>query len=613
MEHSQISEGVSTVLSRSDDIIIVGFPKPTLIIMRRIQIANTSTFSRLPLVGFLLGLVMVAALSASAQLNGPPRWLKPYAAQEGDEELIFTPRGFTSPGKPAIAKGKNVARLDVTVRDFDTGKPTFCRVNVVGSDGQFYQPLKSRLTDYSLTGMWPKQLAGNRPGKAPVRYLGRFFYCDGNFTIYVPPGATRVEVWKGFEFTPTAIDLTVKRSERRPVELKLQRKLDMRRHDYHSGDMHLHFGRVTDEDDQTILDLLEAEDVRYGGVLCYNGTSSYVGNMAKQDIPQMRGLGMPSLRSRGSYQIFSGQEYRSVHYGHIKVFLNEEMVQAGRSYDPNQWPVFAAALQPLRDRGAVAFWAHGGYSKEIFADVPLGAVDGVELLQFGIYRPVGLEGWYKALNMGFRFPALGASDYPACRKLCDCVTYVHAAGKPGMDEWIRAAAGGRSFMTTGPLILLEVNGEKPGGTIRRDRPLKARVTVRVLSEVAPITNIDLIGNGKVIAELRVDKADGQGSWIELKKELSLDASTWLAASAYSKARTGSPDAESHTNPVYVYIKNRAPYVADDLDWWMKQLEGRIAFHKKRKLGADRAKILAYFARAKARLEEIRTTGGLEVK
>jgi hypothetical protein len=579
----------------------------------RIQLALKRSFRGLAMVRSVLYALLFVAATASAQLNGPPRWLKPYVAQEGDEELIFTPRGFTGVGKPAIAKGKDLARLDVTIRDSGLGEPTFCRVNVVGSDGQFYQPLKSRLTDYSLTGMWPKQLAGNRPGKAPVRYLGRFFYSNGKFTIFVPPGATRVEVWKGFEFTPTSRDLTLARAEQRSIELKLQRKLDMRRHDYHSGDMHLHFDRVTTQDDQTILDLLEAEDVRYGGVLCYNGTSSYVGTMAKQDIPQLRGLGLPSLRSRGEYQIFSGQEYRSAHYGHIKVFLSESMVQTGKSYDPNQWPLFGEALRPLRDKGAVAFWAHGGYSKEIFADVPLGTVDGVELLQFGIYRPVGLEGWYKALNMGFRFPALGASDYPACRKLCDCVTYVHSEGKPGMDDWIRAAADGRSFMTTGPLILLEVNGEKPGGTIRSDRAVNASVSVRVLSEVAPVTNIDLIANGKVIAELLVDKAAGQGSWIELQKELLLDESTWLAAAAYSQAKTGSPDAESHTNPVYVYLKNRAPFVPDDLDWWLEQLEGRITFHNKRKLGPDREKILAYFVRARERLIQIRAAGGIAME
>ena len=54
--------------------------------------------------------------------------------------------------------------------------------------------------------------------------------------------------------------------------------------------------------------------------------------------------------------------------------------------------------------------AHGGYSQEIWADAALGAVDSVELLQFGIYREIKLEGWYNMLNAGYRFPAAAACD-----------------------------------------------------------------------------------------------------------------------------------------------------------------------------------------------------------
>jgi hypothetical protein len=51
-----------------------------------------------------------------------------------------------------------------------------CRMNVVGPDGNFYHPAANQLSAYSLTGQWPKSGKGNREGKAPFRYLGRFFY-----------------------------------------------------------------------------------------------------------------------------------------------------------------------------------------------------------------------------------------------------------------------------------------------------------------------------------------------------------------------------------------------------------------------------------------------------
>jgi len=69
------------------------------------------------------------------------------------------------------------------------------------------------------------------------------------------------------------------------------------------------------------------------------------------------------------------------------------------------------------------------------------------------------------LNVGYQFPILGASDYPACRWLGDCRTYVKVDGAPGMKGWFQGAAAGRSFVTTGPLLFLTVDGHTPGDRI----------------------------------------------------------------------------------------------------------------------------------------------------
>ena len=100
-------------------------------------------------------------------------------ARGDDEAVLFTPPGFPQPGKPATATGPESGKVAITVIDAETGKPTPCRVNVVGPDGNFYQPPEDRLSLYSLTGEWPKSGKGNRAGKAPIRYFGRFFYTTG--------------------------------------------------------------------------------------------------------------------------------------------------------------------------------------------------------------------------------------------------------------------------------------------------------------------------------------------------------------------------------------------------------------------------------------------------
>ncbi len=162
-----------------------------------------------------------------------------------DEAYIFTPPGFNQEGKVAVAAGPDTAQLKVTILDQSTGEPTPCRVNVVGPDGNFYQPQDNPLSDYSLNGTWPDTLSGNRPSKAPIRYFGRFFYTTGEFRVDVPAGKVRVEVWKGFECRPLVHQVELEAGEERDVRLSLTVTTPMAQQGWYSGDPHLHFIRAT--------------------------------------------------------------------------------------------------------------------------------------------------------------------------------------------------------------------------------------------------------------------------------------------------------------------------------------------------------------------------------
>src|SRR5262249_50353903 len=148
----------------------------------------------------------------------------------------------------------------------------------------------------------------------------------------------------------------------------------------------------------------------------------YAGFMEKMHTPQLLGLGARSVRRRGDCSILSGQEYRSATYGHLLLYLRDELVFKGKSFNADAWPVFGEVGRETQAQGGIAVHAHGGYAQEIYADAALETVNAVELLQFGIYRGIGLQDWYHFLNVGYRFPILGASDWPACRTLGDCRT-----------------------------------------------------------------------------------------------------------------------------------------------------------------------------------------------
>ncbi|HEV8000584.1 MAG TPA: PVC-type heme-binding CxxCH protein, partial [Planctomycetaceae bacterium] len=448
------------------------------------------------------------------------------------------------------------------------------------------------------------------------RYLGRFFYAWGNFEVEVPPGAVRVEVWKGLEYKPQVRAGKVETGKTGSLDVKLSNDVALAESGYFPGDSHLHFRRQTDADEQTILDLMEAEDVRFGSILAYNEPAGpYAGIMETLAAPQFRGLGVTSERSRGDFHIFSGQEYRSS-YGHLNLYFRNDLVLGNKRVNANDGPLYGLLARETREKGGFAFYCHGGYAQTmpyatIYADAIQGNVDGVELLQFGIYRELGLADWYRLLNVGYRFPCLGASDYPACRWLADCRTYVRMPGPQTMQAWFEGASAGRSFVTTGPLLLLEVDGKPPGERIEiaGPGPNSATVRIRVRSEVAPVSDANLIVNGKVVSVWKVPADQSEGKWLEFKKKLELREPAWIAARAFGTSPNGSPDADAHTNPVYVSLDGRLPYDRESLDTLVKKLDTELRDQKRRHFD-EKTALVDYFERSRDILLKIREEGGL---
>jgi putative membrane-bound dehydrogenase-like protein len=558
------------------------------------------------------GILLAACLSASAQD------LMPRTPGSDDEAFLFTPSGFDKPGRPVWAEGRDTGELRLIIRSAETGRPTPCRVNVVGRDGNFYQPAADRLSPYALTGSWPAGSRGNRVGKAPFRYLGRFFYTTGETAVRVPAGKVRVEVWKGYEHTPQIVETRVAAGGVQNLDLTLTRAVSMAEQGWFVGDAHLHFERGSEEQDALIFDLLEAEDLRVGCCLAYNDPAGpYAGFMEKLAFPQSGGLGRASLRSRHGVSIVSGQEFRSAIFGHLNLYLLDSLVHPGEQLHADRWPTQGTVGRQAIERKAYAVAAHGGYASELYANAALGDVSAVELLQFGIYRGIALQGWYDMLSSGWRLPATGSSDYPPCRFLADCRTYVrleagNATRPPSLPDWLAGMAAGRSFVTTGPLLLLEVDGAMPGAVLTKTGPGPHRLTarVRMRCEVTPVTDLELIINGRTVARRQIPRAESQGRWIELRHEIELGESAWIAARAHSLAPIGLPDAEAHTNPVFVHLDGRAPFNPAALDAWAARIGKEIARHQARRDFPERAKVLAYFQSALDLLQTVRARGGL---
>ena len=148
------------------------------------------------------------------------------------------------------------------------------------------------------------------------------------------------------------------------------------------------------------------------------------------------------------------------------------------------------------------------------------------------------------------------------------MTYVRSDKEPTVREFLEAVADGRSFATSGPMVLLEVNGKGPGELIASENEaVSLEVEARVLSPLYPVRHVDVVWNGRVVSR-RFDPT-GRSRW-EISERLEVERSGWLAVRAYED--TG---ADAHTNPVYVSLKGKLPFEDDACGQILARLEGSI--------------------------------------
>jgi len=146
--------------------------------------------------------------------------------------------------------------------------------------------------------------------------------------------------------------------------------------------------------------------------------------------------------SPAAVPIASGQEYRA--NTTVTSASSAEAARRGRiEPQPKQLAAVWCGRRELHGLG-VRLHAHGATAKR---SMPTCATptDGVELLQFAEYRDFGLEGWYHVLNAGFRFPAVGASDYPTVARSATAGLRFDRGADPTFDEWIAPREDGASY------------------------------------------------------------------------------------------------------------------------------------------------------------------------
>jgi hypothetical protein len=465
----------------------------------------------------------------------------PYSA-DAEHEIAVCGLTFARAGgeraAPAPKRTAPVAKGRLSLRLLDAaGRPTQARVGLYDASGRMPLPSREavRVRRYAEDLRQLPVIGSREFWPAPGGYA---FYVDGRYSADVPAGEYDLVVMKGPEHRVHRRKVRIAAGARTAVDVRLERWADAPASGWYSGDVHVHVTRAR-EDNPVVLAHAQAEDLHVTNVL-------QMGNVVRHHFPQYA-FGADGRFARGTHALVAGQESpRSGHRGHT-IGLN-----GSRYHEPKQFFLYHEVAQALRADGGLFGYAHllqdaFHVARGLALDAPVGLVDFVEILQFGV---VATDLYYDMLNLGLRIAPAGGSDYPYIDLPGAARSYVRVPGTFGTDAWFDGLRRGRTFVSNGPLLELEANGAGIGDElrVRSGEPVRIRAKARMNPDLDRLDRIELVVHGKVVASV---KSEAGAEQLELAHELRPDAGAWIAVRAYGKGL-----AAAHTAPVYVLVGDR---------------------------------------------------------
>ena len=464
-----------------------------------------------------------------------------------------------------------VAILHIAVRD-ETGTIVPSRISVLAIDGRAYAPDRA----------WMQ--ADDGFDRAKQAFETHYFHCPGECALFVPTGAAAVSVTRGMEYAAATRKIDVEGAGAALAFKLAPLRLPTQYGHFVSADLHVHmnYGGHYRNDVDHLIEQARAEHLDAIYNLIVN---------KEQRIPDISWF-TPKPVQRNGVLISQSQEYHSSYWGHLGLLdLDDHLITA--DFTAYKGSPFAS---PYPHNGAVADLTHAqhglvGYahpfddpvdpekdtklSNELPADVAHGKVDFYEVIGFSDHR-ASADVWYRLLNLGFRIPAGAGTDAMA--------NYASLRGPVGMNRAYLAIVGevtpqklhaalaqGRTFVTNGPLIGLDVSDKHPGDEIALTAPQTIEYHAALRSRV-PVDHFELVYNGKVIASLALS---GSRTQAEVSGTIKIDASGWLVLRAWNnQADPLVMDIYPYasTSPIYVTVGDAPPSSPTDASYFVRWLD-----------------------------------------
>jgi hypothetical protein len=466
--------------------------------------------------------------------------------------------------------------VHLRINDAATGKPTAVRFRVTDRQGRHFAPLGHQIE-------FPHRRHEDVGGRL-LHGTERWYYIGGSCEIPLPSGTPlNIEVCKGPQFQPVRETITLGEGQM-AIRLTLERQFHWQAAGWFAGDMRCH-----DLPPHAALLEAEAEDVSVVQILSAETPFLSQDGLTYTTTPNLHAFsGQQPLLQRDHHLVAVNTLNRHPVLGSLALLHCHRPVfplTFGGIDQTDDWSLADWCDQCHRKRGLVVwvdpFRPDEVVPPEALADLILGRIDAVEVTPQSI-RP---REWYRAWNAGVEFPLVGASGKDS-NQTCLGVMRTFAQLPDGQEltlaAWIEAVRQGRTVVSTGPLLELDVAGHRPGDRLNlsgKDQEVVLKATVSTPTEAG---NLELLVNGEIVEQQPIRQPHE-----------SMQVSYRWREPGWVVARVVNKDASSlfaHTSPVYVMMENRRredpaaiktlrAAVERTLDWVVAK--GRFHVHRRR--------------------------------
>ncbi len=442
------------------------------------------------------------------------------------------------------------------VRVSESGSPdiTHNRVHVTASDGKFYSPLDA----YARAGTRGDMI----------------FHNAGEFQIELPVGEVNLTFVKGFEYFTQERSVDIQAGEISRLSVELEAMTDMGAKGWYSASTHVHsnYGGNLHNTLENLMMMSRAED--------QDLVLEQVANKDNRilDYQYFEAGGNAHSISEPDQIVVVGQEFRPPFYGHVFMFgMKEHLISpfvtgyegtAIESLYPSNTDMFIKA----KEQGAVTGYVHPflgendpllgnlGGGKGFMVDAALATTDALE---WSDSATSGFFPLYAVWNNGLRVTATGGEDSISSlhrsKLLGSYRTYVYTGSAGlGMEQWFDALKRGRAFVSSGPLLEMNIGTSLPGDTIQL--PVGGG-SITINGRLRSITDLDelkLVCNGELIESFPLRRNKNS---LDISTEIDIERSGWCHLRTEGKAEDRFPMdvgyAQAFTNPIWFQVGDQA--------------------------------------------------------